>query len=137
MPDEELEREIADKMRIQFTLAGGPGGQNVNKVNTRVTGHLRISDLVCLSEEQKERVREKLYHRINAADELYLAVHRHRTQGANRRELLAGAAALIQNALVKTPPRHRTKPSRASRERRLEAKKRLGERKKNRRRPEL
>lgn len=137
MPDEELEREIADKMRIQFTLAGGPGGQNVNKVNTRVTGHLRISDLGCLSEEQKEMVREKLQHRINAADELYLAVHRHRTQGANRRELLAGAAALILNALVTAPPRHRTRPSRASREKRLEAKKRLGERKKNRRRPEL
>jgi len=137
MLDSELEREIIEKMRIRFTLAGGPGGQNVNKVNTRVTGHLKISDLDCLTDEQKERVQEKLAHRINTEGELYLAVHRHRTQGANRRELLAGAAALIREALVRTPPRHRTRPSRASRERRLEAKKRLGERKKNRRRPDF
>jgi len=118
-----LSQELETLTRLSFTLSGGPGGQNVNKVHTRVTGHLPLQALTLLTPDQVNLVRIKLNSRINSEDELFISVQRHRRQRANRAELYINLEALILGALKKTPPRRRTKPSRASKERRLNSKK--------------
>lgn len=127
-----LTDELQSLTRLSFTLSGGPGGQNVNKVHTRVTGHLPLTTLTLLTPDQVDLVRSKLSSRINSEDELFLSVQRHRTQRTNRVELFINLEALILGALKKTPPRRRTKPTRASKERRLNSKKLKSRRKQDR-----
>ena len=128
-----LREEILRKTRLSFSLSGGPGGQNVNKVHTRVTAHLDLDSLKVLSEDQRARIREKLMGRINFRGELHLSVQRHRTQRANRRELIETMEFLILSSLRRTSPRRKTRPTGISKERRLAAKKRRSELKRQRR----
>ena len=130
-----LREQILREVQLTFTLSGGPGGQNVNKVHTRVTGRLDLDRLECLAPEQRERVRRRLPGRINAGGERYLSVQRHRTQRANREELIESLEGMILASLKRTPPRRKTKPTKASRERRLTAKKKRSDRKRERRFP--
>lgn len=127
-----MREEILQEVRLSFSLSGGPGGQNVNKVHTRVTGHLNLDSLPSLSDAQRARARQKLAGRINVDGDLYLSVQRHRTQRANREELYETLEALILASLKRTPPRRKTKPTKASRERRLSAKKKRSDRKQQR-----
>lgn len=128
-----LREEILRKTRLSFSLSGGPGGQNVNKVHTRVTAHLDLDSLKVLSEDQRARIREKLMGRINLRGELHLSVQRHRTQRANRRELIETMEFLILSSLRRTSPRRKTRPTGISKERRIAAKKRRSELKRQRR----
>lgn len=116
IPDEEL--------LFTTSRSGGPGGQNINKVSTRVTLLFDVERSPSLSEEQRERMRSRLAGRINQAGVLRVTSQRHRTQAANREAAVARFAELITDALNEAPERVPTKVPTKATERRLEEKRR-------------
>ncbi|HEX6904035.1 MAG TPA: alternative ribosome rescue aminoacyl-tRNA hydrolase ArfB [Thermoanaerobaculia bacterium] len=124
IPDEE----------VTFTTSrsGGPGGQNVNKLETRVTLRFDLAGSGVLSEEQKARIRERLATRITKEGALLVTSQKHRTQAANRDAAAERLAELIREALREETPRKKTRPSRAAKARRLDEKRRQSQRKRER-----
>jgi ribosome-associated protein len=114
----------AGEVRFTFSRAGGPGGQNVNKVNTRATLWFDVENSPTLSEYQKIRIRQRLANRIGKDGVLQVTSMQHRTQKANREEALQRFRELLAAALVERPPRKKTRIGAGVRERRLQVKKR-------------
>jgi ribosome-associated protein len=113
-------------LRASTSRSGGPGGQNVNKVESRVTIETDIETLP-LSAEQKQRVRESLSGRISRAGVLRVTSQAERSQLANRDRALARMEELLRDALEERTPRRATRVSRAQKQRRVEEKKRRSE----------
>jgi ribosome-associated protein len=124
-----------DELAFATSRSGGPGGQNVNKLETRVTLRFDLAASPSLSEEQKARLRERLATRVTRAGVLHVTAQKHRTQAANRDAAIERFAELVRDALREETPRRKTRVPRAVRRRRLEEKKRRGLRKRERSRP--
>lgn len=124
------------ELRFRSSRSGGPGGQHANTSDTRVELLFDLEASPSLGPRQRARLREKLATRLDRRGVLRLVSDRHRSQSANREELIDRFAALLREALHRPRPRKSTHPTRASRERRREAKQRRSVRKRERRKPD-
>lgn len=123
------ERDI----RFHFIHASGPGGQNVNKVATAVQLRFNIAHAATLPEEVRRRLTRLAGRRMTQEGVLVIHAARFRSQERNRQDALERLIALVRRAAEKPKPRKKTRPSAASRERRLKAKRHRGETKRSRR----
>jgi ribosome-associated protein len=131
-----LRQSIRSASEISFSRSGGPGGQNVNKLNTKVTLRLRLAFIDGLSNAELERARGVLANRITGGDEIVISSDEERSQRTNLERAYFRVEALIAQAARLPKHRRPTKPSKASREQRLHVKQ-LQSRKKVSRRKSL
>ncbi len=111
------------ELQFSYARSGGPGGQNVNKVNSRVILEFDVMRSSALSSYQKRRITQRVGNRINQQGILRLQAQRHRTQSANRTDLLARFVEMLQDALRTVKARIPTRIPLRVREKRLEDKK--------------
>ena len=121
-----------DEFEWRFSRSSGPGGQNVNKVSTRVMLFFDVAGCGALNEAQKRRILTKLRTRADKNGRLRVISQKHRTQAANRNAAIEKLAELITKALIRQKPRKKTKVPYASKQKRLAEKKRRSELKKYR-----
>lgn len=116
--------DLSSEIQLQTTRSGGKGGQNVNKVETAVIAYFNITGSQLLSDEQKKIASEKLANRINSEGNLIVRSQTYRTQLDNKEDAIKRTNAIVFSALKKKKPRVATKPSKKSKEKRIESKKR-------------
>jgi ribosome-associated protein len=120
-------------LRFQFARSGGPGGQNVNKLNTKAELWVPLSAVTGLSDRAAARLRRLAGRRLTQSGELHFTAETERTQEGNRSAVMERLRHLLLEALHEPRPRRKTRPSRASKQRRLDSKRRRSEVKSRRR----
>jgi ribosome-associated protein len=123
------------ELHFEFARSSGPGGQNVNKVETKVRLLFDVTGSRSLSSTQKRVILERLSTRISRDGILRVTSQRHRSREANRRATMERFALLIAEALEQKEPRVRTKVPKAQRRKRLNSKRRRSQKKAMRSRP--
>jgi len=121
------------QLRLQYARSSGPGGQNVNKVNTKTELWVPVAALIGMTEAARGRLMKLAGFRLTQAGEIHIAADNHRTQEANRAEAFDRLRELIVQAMHVPKARRKMKISKGAKRRRLDAKKRRGEIKSNRR----
>jgi ribosome-associated protein len=122
-----------DAVRLQFSRSGGPGGQNVNKLNTKAELWVTLDAIIGLQSDAHARLAKLAGNRLTAAGEIHFVAETSRRQEGNREAVLERLREMIVQAKVRPRPRRKTKPTRGSRERRIQSKRRRSEVKSTRR----
>src|SRR5438105_2403506 len=115
-------KAVPGALRFQYARSSGPGGQNVNKVNTKAELWIPIDSLQGLSIPARQRLRRLAGRRLTSLDEIHIASDEQRSQSANRERILDLLRGLIVLAGHEPKPRKRTRPTKASKRRRLDSK---------------
>lgn len=123
------------ELSFRYSRSSGPGGQNVNKVATKVTLLFDVRSSPSLTEYQRTLLEQRLANRISKEGILHVTSERHRTRSANQREVVTRFRNLLAEALHERPPRKKSGVPTASKKRRIEAKRRRSEIKRLRSRP--
>lgn len=121
------------EFRFTFARSPGPGGQNVNKVNSKATLHWNVTNTTSLPEAVRERLLKAYHGRINQDGELFLSSSRFRDQGRNVADCLEKLRGMLAEAAVTKPIRKKTKPTAGAKRRRLDDKRRQSDKKRQRR----
>jgi len=128
--------QLLSEVTFSASRSGGPGGQNVNKVSTKVELRIDVNDSETFTETQKQRLLSKLKNRITVSDQLILTSSTERTQWRNREKVTQKFFELLEKALTPPKKRIKTKPTKASKLKRIENKKKQGQKKQFRKPPE-
>lgn len=126
---------LLGELSFRTSRSSGPGGQHVNKTESRVELIWNLKDSACLDDGQKTLLIKRMGHRLTEDEVLILASERYRSQHRNREDVSERFINLIKNGLVPVKKRRPTKPSRSSVEHRIKSKKIRGEIKRMRRNP--
>jgi ribosome-associated protein len=129
-PEELKYRNFENEFIYSTSRSSGPGGQNINKVNTKVELRFNISKTMLFSDEEKELIFRKIPNKINSEGELILVAQSERTQLMNKKLVTEKFYSVVSKALTLAPKRRATGPTIASVRRRLEEKKGIGIKKK-------
>lgn len=121
--------DLLGEIRFVTSRSGGPGGQNVNKVSSKVTLLWPVADSVVLSQEQRELLISKWSTQLTRAGELQIISQESRSQLQNKEEALRKLDALLRKAFTPKKKRTATKPTKASKRKRLDEKKLRSEKK--------
>lgn len=132
-----IKEQLLTEVQFSASRSGGPGGQNVNKVNTKIELRFPVQDSAVLDDVQKQLIFSKLKNRINNDGELIITSSAARTQWKNKEKATQKFFELIEKALTRPRKRKKTQPTVASRLKRLENKKKQGQKKIFRKPPEL
>lgn len=123
------------EISVEYSRSGGPGGQHVNKTETKVTLRFSVPSSPSLPEGVKNKLLSRMRARLTKEGELLVSVDAHRERQRNMTLAYERMQALLRQALVEQKKRRPTKPSRGAKERRLKDKRQASEKKQNRRKP--
>jgi len=126
-------KDFSKELSFKTSRSSGAGGQNVNKVETSVTVLWNVAASEFFTDEQKDLIQNKLKNRINADGFLFLTVSESRTQLMNKNKAIEKIIEIVDKSLWIPKKRIATKPSKAKKQKRLDTKKKLSEKKENRR----
>ena len=132
-----IDRDFQREFEFQFARSGGPGGQHINKTETKVELRFHVENSTLLSDEEKSLIRNKLGNKINDEGYLQIFVQEYRSQLKNKETAQERFYELLTTALKKEKKRIRTRPTRKSVESRILNKKRQSEKKQTRSKPKL
>jgi len=122
--------EIENEFKFTTSRSGGPGGQSVNKVNTKVTLRWDVRNSIAINDEQRVRITEKLAKVLNREGEVVITAQTNRSQLQNKEEVIQKLDGLLIKAFTVRMVRKSTKPTQASVRKRLDAKKKQSDKKK-------
>lgn len=125
-PEQIIEKINSAELKFSAARSGGPGGQNVNKVNTKIELRFNVPASVSFTDEEKELILTSLKNRINNAGDLLIISQSERSQLQNKKKAEELLYKLIAKALTAKPERKATGPTKASRLKRLDEKKKRG-----------
>lgn len=126
-------KDFSKELSFKTSRSSGAGGQNVNKVETSVTVLWKVEASYIFNDDEKTMIKGKLKNRINAEGYLFLTVSESRTQLMNKNKAIEKIIDIVNKSLIVPKKRTTTKPSKAQKQKRLDTKKKLSDKKENRR----